>query len=135
VRPLLLGEIFGQAPEDLAGHRPLIVVRHRAARLGKHPHQSCPHIEQAGDDGRGAQLALEYAHRHADDYDLVWWVPAESRLLATGSLAELALRLGAPARAGRPGCRGPGEAQRSRWRGTRSYGLVAELPRGGVRVR
>jgi hypothetical protein len=45
------------------------------------------------------QLALEYAHRHAEGYELVWWVPSETRLLATSGLAELALRLGLPARA------------------------------------
>jgi hypothetical protein len=45
------------------------------------------------------QLALEYAHSHADHFDLVWWVPAETRLLATATLAELASRLGLPTRA------------------------------------
>ena len=49
-----------------------------------------------------SQLALEYAHRHAADYDLVWWVDAATRLLATSGLAELALRMGLGARAGQP---------------------------------
>jgi hypothetical protein len=40
------------------------------------------------------QLALEYAHRFAADYDLVWWTDAEQAVLLPGQLAQLAARLG-----------------------------------------
>ncbi|TMR40531.1 FxSxx-COOH system tetratricopeptide repeat protein [Actinomadura geliboluensis] len=40
------------------------------------------------------QLALEYAHRHADEYTVVWWVNAETAALATTDLLALAERLG-----------------------------------------
>ncbi|OHV31704.1 cytochrome C, partial [Pseudofrankia sp. EUN1h] len=40
------------------------------------------------------QLAVQYAYRHAGDYDLVWWVPAEDPALALGALAALAARVG-----------------------------------------
>ncbi|WP_261574322.1 FxSxx-COOH system tetratricopeptide repeat protein [Frankia gtarii] len=43
------------------------------------------------------QLAVEYAYRHATDYDLVWWVPGESTALAMGALVDLASRVGVPA--------------------------------------
>ncbi|MEV0220156.1 FxSxx-COOH system tetratricopeptide repeat protein [Streptomyces sp. NPDC050704] len=40
------------------------------------------------------QLAAEYVHRFGSEYDVVWWVNAESRVTYRRHLAELAPRLG-----------------------------------------
>src|SRR6185437_15269133 len=40
------------------------------------------------------QLAVEYAHRWARDYDLVWWIPCDSAESAYGAMADLTARLG-----------------------------------------
>ncbi|GAA2986593.1 Tetratricopeptide (TPR) repeat [Actinokineospora diospyrosa] len=45
------------------------------------------------------QVALEYAHLHHDEYDLLWWVSAHDPVLMVNQLLALADRLGV----GRPG--------------------------------
>jgi tetratricopeptide (TPR) repeat protein len=45
------------------------------------------------------QLAIEYAHRHASNYDLIWWIRAEQPLAIPGQLVPFARRLGIPEQA------------------------------------
>ncbi|MDQ1051747.1 FxSxx-COOH system tetratricopeptide repeat protein [Streptomyces sp. V4I2] len=49
--------------------------------------------------GRGGvgktQLATEYAHRFAGEYELAWWIPSEDPALIPDQLAQLATRIGA----------------------------------------
>ncbi|GAA4236121.1 hypothetical protein GCM10022254_44990 [Actinomadura meridiana] len=52
---------------------------------------------ESGMGGEGkSNLAVEYAYRHAVDYDLLWWVPAEQATSARAALALLARQLGMP---------------------------------------
>jgi hypothetical protein len=48
------------------------------------------------------QLAIEYANRHASDYDLVWWVPCDDAESAHGAMADLAATVGVSDTAGGP---------------------------------
>jgi tetratricopeptide (TPR) repeat protein len=40
------------------------------------------------------QLAVEYANRYANEYDLVWWVPCDDAEAMRGAMAELTARAG-----------------------------------------
>jgi tetratricopeptide (TPR) repeat protein len=42
------------------------------------------------------QIAAEYLHRFAADYDIVWWISAEQPALVRAALADLAAELGPP---------------------------------------
>lgn len=40
------------------------------------------------------QIAIEYTHRHADDYEIVWWLNADNAALLSEQFAALATKLG-----------------------------------------
>ncbi|WP_433364706.1 FxSxx-COOH system tetratricopeptide repeat protein [Actinoplanes sp. CA-142083] len=48
-----------------------------------------------GEGGVGkSQIAIEYAYRHRNEYDVIWWVPSERPAQILASLIELGNRLG-----------------------------------------
>jgi len=66
------------------------------ARLAQGPVVLLPGDDHpVGGTGR-TQLAVEYAYRYAETYDLVWWIPAEQSAGTRSALIGLAQRLGLP---------------------------------------
>ncbi|MFV2211724.1 FxSxx-COOH system tetratricopeptide repeat protein [Actinomadura sp. LOL_016] len=91
--PLIGGGLPTRNPDFIGRDELLRDVRRRLPGLVTALLPAPPH--DLGGQGK-SQLAVEYAHRHADDYDLVWWIPAEQTPMARSSLAELARILGTP---------------------------------------
>ncbi|GAA2499405.1 FxSxx-COOH system tetratricopeptide repeat protein [Streptomyces longisporus] len=73
------------------GREELLVALERGLRSG--PTAVLPHaLHGMGGVGK-SQLALEYVYRHATEYDLVWWIPAELTTEIQRSLVELARKM------------------------------------------
>ncbi|WP_235826261.1 NB-ARC domain-containing protein, partial [Candidatus Frankia alpina] len=60
-------------------------------------------------------LAVEYAHRHADAFDVVWWVPAEDPDAIPDHIPALGLALGLPDGTGWPAILAALHQHRRRW--------------------
>jgi tetratricopeptide (TPR) repeat protein len=89
---------FGGVPyrnPHFTGRRSLLQQLHRTLTYGTGQQTAVlPHaLHGMGGVGK-TQLAVEYVYRYASEYDLVWWVPAESITTVRTSLAQLAEQLG-----------------------------------------
>jgi tetratricopeptide (TPR) repeat protein len=77
----------------LARLRDSVSSRITAVLPEKDPNDPLPQgVHGMGGVGKTA-IAIEYTHRFASDYDLVWWIPADQLASVRGSLATLAARL------------------------------------------
>lgn len=89
-RPRVWGPVPSRLP-DFVGREAWLEKLHEALtrddRVGLVAIQGLPGIGKT-------QLAIEYASRHADEYDLVWWVPCDDAEAAHGAMTDLAARVG-----------------------------------------
>jgi tetratricopeptide (TPR) repeat protein len=90
--------IWGGVPirnPDFTGRESLLLTLHRSLEL-RSKASVLPHaLHGFGGVGK-TQLAVEYAYRYADRYDLIWWIPAEQQSVVLQSLVDLGSRLGIP---------------------------------------
>lgn len=92
-RPLVWGNM---PPRNLVftGRDALLDALEQGLRSG--PTAVLPHaLHGMGGVGK-SQLALEYVYRHASEYDLVWWIPAERPTQIQQAFVELARRMHLP---------------------------------------
>ena len=90
--------IWGGIPirnPDFTGRETLLLTLQRSLET-RSKASVLPHaLHGFGGVGK-TQLAIEYAYRYADRYDLVWWISAEQQSLVLQSLSELGRQLGIP---------------------------------------
>ncbi|GAB3133261.1 FxSxx-COOH system tetratricopeptide repeat protein [Amycolatopsis stemonae] len=87
--PAVLGEVPSRNP-GFVGRRDLLATL--ARELDR---DSRAVLHGMGGLGK-TQLAIEYVHRHLQDYDVVWWIRAAQEMQIRASLTELARQLHLP---------------------------------------
>ncbi|WP_217167630.1 FxSxx-COOH system tetratricopeptide repeat protein [Streptomyces sp. AC512_CC834] len=93
--PAAVPEVWGGVPRRnrrFSGREALLGEAHDLLREGE-PGTGVLTLHGMSGVGK-TQLAVEYAHRLAPEYDVVWWVNAQDRADCRRQLAELAPRLG-----------------------------------------
>jgi DNA-binding SARP family transcriptional activator len=72
-----------------------VVGQLRAGFLGAERRPAVQALFGLGGVGK-TQVVVEYAHRFADDYSVVWWIDAEQPVLISDQFVNLGARLGLP---------------------------------------
>jgi tetratricopeptide (TPR) repeat protein len=94
VAPRIWGGVPIRNP-DFTGRETLLLTLQRSLET-RSKASVLPHaLHGFGGVGK-TQLAVEYAYRYADRYDLIWWIPAEQQSVVLQSLVDLGSRLGIP---------------------------------------
>jgi tetratricopeptide (TPR) repeat protein len=95
-RPDLTPVVWGNVPTRnpvFTGRRELLEQLER--RLRTQPVAAVLPQALHGEGGVGkSQIAIEYAHLHRADYDVIWWIPSERPAQILASLIELGNQLG-----------------------------------------
>jgi hypothetical protein len=100
-RPSLWGRVPSRLPDFVGREGWLAALRQTVARddrIGLVVIQGLPGVGKT-------QLAVEYASRYAQEYDLVWWVPCGDVDAAHRSMADLAVQAGSAGGAGETAAR------------------------------
>jgi tetratricopeptide (TPR) repeat protein len=92
--PPLISDLFPHRNPNFTGRQDLL-AQLRTALISGQPAALIQAIHGLGGVGK-TQLAVEYAYRHAAEYDLVWWVRAEEPAALAADYAALAQPLDLP---------------------------------------
>jgi hypothetical protein len=93
VRPQIWGTIPLRNPDFVGRIDLLEQLRDRLVQAGGATAVLPEALHGMGGVGK-SQTVVEYIYRHATEYDVIWWIPAEHTSQISSSLVELAKRLG-----------------------------------------